>query len=109
MTRVLWTEEEDKILHQCVSENKTNIREASRKCSALIGRPATACAARWYYISAKEKDKKKGIDFLMTSKKDSLPNRKVIRTGTKCPIEPIKHKKGYWKNLLDALLGKQEQ
>lgn len=73
---ISWTLQEEQIVVNCIRENPTNVRDALRKASILIGR-SFASVENHYYLVIK---KKIGM-FSIKGKKEHAPNVKNIPTS----------------------------
>lgn len=79
-----WTEEEEKIIANCVKDNANNLQNAFRIAQTKLtekGYTRTFCSihARWYYYISKS-DK---VCFATVSRGHTAVNRKVTKQKTK--------------------------
>lgn len=101
--KIRYTEEEDNIIIQCVSESPNNLERAFRKASTLLNnRSVSSISVRWY-LRIRTKPSTKVV--FMTLGKDKVNiNRKVERENS--PKETINVRVGIFSRILTSLFGR---
>lgn len=83
-----YTNEEDKVIIDCVKRNPQNLTEAFKKAERILeGRTFISVMNRWYYHLAKKPDTK---CFVTIGVKSKNMNRKVVTKYTSDNTESIK-------------------
>lgn len=101
--KIRYTEEEDNIIIQCVSESPNNLERAFRKASTLLNnRTVTSVSMRWYNRLRNRPSTK--VVFMTLGKGKVNINRKVERENS--PKETINVRVGIFSRVLTALFGR---
>lgn len=98
-TKRKWTEDEELVILRKIEANPSNLQEAFRQASVILGRSSDCCCQKWYRGGLRERSE---VLFLVYGRKGTLvENRKIISDN--CPDNIKKVKKSLWKRIFELL------